>query len=158
MNSPALLRTNGQNFNWQLDPPSRLSLQKRRGQEEYCDTDSWRTGESLFLRQKLSAFRFKKLLYFGSKVVTIRVNAKFCCVTSVAYSSIYRAFVDYSKSSPLLNAAHILHLTSKSPRLCSGWGVGDLHGWCIYLRSLTPVTLHVIGLNPLIREMEKSYA
>ena len=106
----------------------------------------------MFLRQKLSAFRFKKLLYFGSKVVTIRVNVKFCCTTSVAYSSIYRAFVDYSKSSPLLNAAHILHLTSKSPRLCSGWGVGDLHGWSIYLRSLTPVTLHVIGPNPLIND------
>ena len=59
------------------------------------------------MRPKLSAFRSTKLLYFGSKVVTIRVNVEFCCVTSVAYSSIYTAFVDYSKSSPLLSAAQV---------------------------------------------------
>ena len=140
--------------NWHLDPPSRLSLQKGRGQEAYCDTDSWRTGERAFCfcAKNVLHFALKSCYILGQKLFTIRVNVKFCCTTSVAYSSIYRAFVDYSKCSPLLNAAHILHLTSKSPRLCSGWAVGDLHGWSIYLRSLTPVTLHVIGPNPLINE------
>ena len=145
--------------NWHLDPAfppiQTVSAEGERARGVLWHWYSWRTGERAFcfiLRPKLSAFRSTKLLYFGSKVVTIRVNVEFCCVTSVAYSSIYTAFVDYSKSSPLLSAAQILQLTSESPRLSSGWGVGDLHGWCIYLRSLTHVTLHVIGSNPLINK------
>ena len=78
---------------------------------------------------KLFSFRFKKLLYFGSKVVTIRVNMLiFCRVPPVAFSSIYRAFVDYSKSSPLLNAAHVLH-SSKSPAMPR---LGGFTWLCIY--------------------------
>ena len=94
-------------------------------------------GRLLLSALKLCSFRFKKLLYFGSKVVTIRVNVKFCCATSVAYSSIYRAFVDYSKSSPLLNSAHVLH-SSKSPSMARSGGF-------VWLVHLSPVTVHVIG-------------
>ena len=94
-------------------------------------------GRLLLSALKLCSFRFKKLLYFGSKVVTIRVNVKFCCATSVAYSSIYRAFVDYSKSSPLLNSAHVLH-SSKFPPMA--WLGG------IYMAgAFITFTVHVIG-------------
>ena len=34
------------------------------------------------MRQKVVAFRVKKLLHFASKVVTFRVNVTFCGVTS----------------------------------------------------------------------------
>ena len=44
----------------------------------YCDTDyklrDWGGGVLFHFALKLSSFRFKKLLYFGSKVVTIRVS------------------------------------------------------------------------------------
>ena len=88
---------------------------------------------------KLFSFRFKKLLYFGSKVVTIRVNMLiFCRVPPVAFSSIYRAFVDCSKRSPLLNAAYVLH-SSKFPPM------PRLGGFTWLLVHLSPVTMHVIG-------------
>ena len=135
--------------NWHLDPaipPSRPSLQKGRGQEAYCDTDSWSTGERAFcfiLRPKLSAFRSTKLLYFGSKVVTIRVNVEFCCVTSLLIIlKVLQFWVQL-----------IFYSWRPNPRAYAQvGGVGDLHGWCIYLRSLTHVTLHVIGSNPLINK------
>ena len=47
----------------------------------------------------------------------------------------------------------IFYMKRPNPRAYAQlWGVGDLHGLCIYLRSLTPVTLHVIESNPLINE------
>ena len=44
--------------------------------------------------------------------------------------SLYRV-----NSSPLMNAAHILHLTSKSRRLCSGWGGGGFT-WLVHLSKI----------------------
>ena len=121
-----VFRTSAKSLFWKFT----LCLTKvKLHREKSCNFDNQEECWNYFLEQIFKHLR----RFFFNNFLLIR--------------SLYRV-----NSSPLMNAAHILHLTSKSPRLCSGWGVGDLHGWSIYLRSLTPVTLHVIGPNPLINE------
>ena len=140
--------------NWHLDPPSRLSLQKGRGQEAYCDTDSWRTGERAFCfcAKNVLHFALKSCYILGQKLLQFALMLNFVA----QHLSLTPVFLELLLI--ILNVLHfwmqlIFYIWRPNPRAYAQvGGVGDLHGWCIYLRSLTPVTLHVIGPNPLINE------